>query len=55
MVYVVEFGVELFVYFVIFFKYLNIVVGLNDVVLLLFGVEKVDWEVEFVVVIGKMV
>lgn len=38
---------------VIFFKHPNTVVGPNDVVLLPPGAEKVDWEVELAVVIGK--
>lgn len=38
---------------VVFFKHPNTVVGPNDVVLLPPGAEKVDWEVELAVVIGK--
>ncbi|WP_226533552.1 fumarylacetoacetate hydrolase family protein [Microbacterium paraoxydans] len=38
---------------VIFFKHPNTVVGPDDVVLLPPGAEKVDWEVELAVVIGK--
>lgn len=38
---------------VIFFKHPNTVVGPSDVVLLPPGAEKVDWEVELAVVIGK--
>lgn len=38
---------------VIFFKHPNTVVGPNDVVLLPPGAEKVDWEVELAIVIGK--
>lgn len=38
---------------VLFFKHPNTVVGPNDVVLLPPGAEKVDWEVELAVVIGK--
>lgn len=40
-------------YPVVFFKHPNTVVGPNDVVLLPPGAEKVDWEVELAVVIGK--
>ncbi|WEF21264.1 fumarylacetoacetate hydrolase family protein [Microbacterium maritypicum] len=40
---------------VIFFKHPNTVVGPDDVVLLPPGAEKVDWEVELAVVIGKTV
>ncbi|MGP6169606.1 fumarylacetoacetate hydrolase family protein [Microbacterium sp. A196] len=38
---------------VVFFKHPNTVVGPNDVVLLPPGADKVDWEVELAVVIGK--
>lgn len=38
---------------VVFFKHPNTVVGPDDVVLLPPGAEKVDWEVELAVVIGK--
>ena len=38
---------------VIFFKHPNTVVGPDDVVLLPPGAEKVDWEVELAIVIGK--
>ncbi|MEW2462281.1 MULTISPECIES: fumarylacetoacetate hydrolase family protein [unclassified Microbacterium] len=38
---------------VLFFKHPNTVVGPNDVVLLPPGAEKVDWEVELAVVIGR--
>jgi 2-keto-4-pentenoate hydratase/2-oxohepta-3-ene-1,7-dioic acid hydratase in catechol pathway len=38
---------------VIFFKHPNTVVGPDDVVLLPPGAEKVDWEVELTIVIGK--
>lgn len=38
---------------VIFFKHPNTVVGPNDIVLLPPGAEKVDWEVELAIVIGK--
>ncbi len=38
---------------VVFFKHPNTVVGPDDVVLLPPGAEKVDWEVEMAVVIGK--
>ncbi|MFK4762204.1 fumarylacetoacetate hydrolase family protein [Microbacterium sp. ZW T5_45] len=38
---------------VVFFKHPNTVVGPNDVVLLPPGAEKVDWEVELAVVIGR--
>jgi 2-keto-4-pentenoate hydratase/2-oxohepta-3-ene-1,7-dioic acid hydratase in catechol pathway len=38
---------------VVFFKHPNTVVGPDDVVLLPPGAEKVDWEVELAIVIGK--
>lgn len=38
---------------VVFFKHPNTVVGPNDLVLLPPGAEKVDWEVELAIVIGK--
>lgn len=38
---------------VVFFKHPNTVVGPNDVVLMPPGAEKVDWEVELAVVIGR--
>lgn len=54
-VYVVEFGFELFIILILFFKMLNMVVGLDDIVMILCGSEKMDWEVELGVVIGKCV
>lgn len=36
-------------------KVISVICGLNDNVVILCGLEKIDWEVELVVVIGCMV
>lgn len=40
---------------IIFMKVISVICGLNDNVVILCGLEKIDWEVELVVVIGCMV
>lgn len=50
--YVVELGMEVLKEFVVFGKWMSVIFGLNDDVEILCGFEKIDWEVEFGVVIG---
>lgn len=53
--YVVESGLDVLFELVFFMKVIFVICGFNDLIIILCGLVKIDWEVEFGVVIGKVV
>lgn len=53
--YVVEFGMVILNEFEVFSKVISVISGFNDNIIKFKNSEKLDWEVEFVIVIGKYV
>lgn len=53
--YVKESGMDVFVVFVLFFKAIIVICGFNDDIIIFKNSEKIDWEVELAIVIGKWV
>lgn len=46
---------DVFIVFVLFFKVIIVICGFNDDIIIFKNSEKIDWEVELAIVIGKCV